>query len=102
MNLWIKADKGVPQSEETVLAIINGKCGRVTFKNCYQLVSFDGKWFCEDWPEMENLEVLFWTPLPNLPRELCPYGSEDLLPCEVNCNLTCEDCLLEEVRENEK
>ena len=27
MNLWINADIDVPINDETVLAIINGKCG---------------------------------------------------------------------------
>lgn len=34
-------------------------------------------------------------PIPNLPRELCPHGGEKILPCEVNCELQCGDCLLE-------
>ncbi len=95
MNLWINADIKVPTNDETVLAIVSGNCGNVTFENCPMLMLFDGEWYCEDWPEIKDLKVLYWMPIPNLPRELCPYGKAQLLPCEVNCELRCGDCLLD-------
>lgn len=101
MKLWINAGVEVPKTDETVLAIVDGKCGNVTFENCYMLMVYDGEWFCEDWPEMEKIEVLYWMPLPNLPKELCPHGEEQLRPCEVNCELTCSGCLFEERNGNE-
>lgn len=70
VGVWISTEDEVPSNDEVVLALVNGKCGNITFKNAYLLASYfkDG-WLLEDYPDTEEFTVSYWLHLPEAPKE---------------------------------
>lgn len=65
---WIPVEERLPESDEDVLLIVNGKVDNVTLIDAYELGSFsksDG-WILEMWPEWEDPKVTHWMPLPGV------------------------------------
>ena len=70
---WINPYEQLPMAEEVVLVIVSGKPKRnITLDNAYELASFsvDEGWILEEWPEWEDPDVKYWTPLPYSPKEV--------------------------------
>lgn len=69
---WISVKDALPEGDdcEGVLAVVNGRCGNVTFDHALELAEYDpvaGEWIITAYPEFEHPDVTHWTPLPELP-----------------------------------
>lgn len=69
---WIPVMERLPETEEFVLVIVNGKPHRnITLENACELANYipgEG-WVLEMWPEWESPDVTHWMPLPEPPKE---------------------------------
>lgn len=65
---WIPVEERLPESDEDVLLIVNGKVDNVTLIDAYELGSFSKSegWILEMWPEWEDPKVTHWMPLPEV------------------------------------
>lgn len=70
-NEWVAASERLPDHEEFVLAIVNGKPeSNITLQNSYEIASYskeDG-WCIETFPFWERPTVIYWRELPPQPR----------------------------------
>ena len=72
MNEWISVKDRLPESDELVLVLVDGKPTRnITLVGAYELANYDKEegWFLEMWPEWEGAKVTYWMPLPEPPKE---------------------------------
>lgn len=69
---WINAGDSLPESDDTVLAIVSGKpMPNITFEDAFVLASYsteDG-WIIDEYPEWDRAKVSYWMPLPDAPEE---------------------------------
>lgn len=69
---WIDVHDRLPETDDYVLAIANGKPKRnTTLIDAVELASYlesDG-WFIEAYPEWENPNITYWMPIPEMPGE---------------------------------
>lgn len=65
---WIPVTERLPESDEDVLLIVNGKVDNVTLIAAREIGSFDKSegWILEMWPEWEDPKVTHWMPLPGV------------------------------------
>lgn len=65
---WIPVEERLPESDEDVLLIVNGKVDNVTLIDAREIGSFDKSegWILEMWPEWEDPKVTHWMPLPGV------------------------------------
>lgn len=70
MSEWISVKDRLPDNDDFVLVIVSGKVGNITLDNAFQLAQFsmDEGWILEMWPEWEDPNVTYWTPLPEPPE----------------------------------
>ena len=69
---WISVkDKLPPHGDELVLIVVNGKGKNLTFRNAVEIANYTSKdgWILETFPELENMQVTHWMPLPEPPQE---------------------------------
>lgn len=68
---WISTKDKLPENDELVLVLVNGKFGNLTFVDAYELATYstDEGWIIESSPEFEGPSVSWWMPLPELPME---------------------------------
>lgn len=69
---WISVKDRLPgDGDKMVLAVVNGKRENITFCNAIELAccSSDEGWILEAYPELEDMHVTHWMPLPDLPKE---------------------------------
>ena len=68
----INAGDSLPESDDTVLAIVSGKpMPNITFEDAFVLASYsteDG-WIIDEYPEWDRAKVSYWMPLPDAPEE---------------------------------
>lgn len=68
---WIRAKYALPgDPNEFVLVLANAKYGEYkTLIDAYELATYSEEegWILEAWPQMENVEVAYWMPLPPMP-----------------------------------
>ena len=69
---WIPVGERLPEPDKQVLAIVSGRWENIAFNRAYELASWssDEGWIMEEWPELEDLEVTYWMPLPEPPEEV--------------------------------
>ena len=69
---WIDAHDRLPETDDYVLAIVNGKPKRnITLIDAVKLASYlesDG-WLIEAYPGWENPNITYWMPMPETPEE---------------------------------
>ena len=68
---WIPVKDKLPDQNEEVLVIVNGKPQKNITLNCaYELAEYDPHegWIMEMWPEWEGAVVTHWMPLPDPPK----------------------------------
>ncbi|MBO5355725.1 MAG: DUF551 domain-containing protein [Clostridia bacterium] len=78
---WVDAAEELPDTDQFVLGIVNGKYENITFQNAIQLVEYDGKcWYLDGYPQIDAVNVTHWMPLPMGPgkeirtvEDACPY-----------------------------
>ena len=69
---WISVKDRLPDdSDKIVLVIANGKFGNITLDEAFELACYykDYGWVLESYPDMENVRVTHWMPLPEPPKE---------------------------------
>lgn len=69
---WISVKDRLPyDSDESVLVIANGKFRNITLDKAFELACYykDDGWVLESYPDMENVRVTHWMPLPEPPKE---------------------------------
>lgn len=69
---WISVKDRLPDdSDKIVLVIANGKFGNTTLNEAFELACYykDYGWVLESYPDMENVRVTHWMPLPEPPKE---------------------------------
>ena len=69
---WISVkDKLPPNGDKLVLIVVNGKGKNLTFRNAVEIANYTSKdgWILETFPELENMQVTHWMPLPEPPKE---------------------------------
>ena len=72
ISRWISVNDAVPEDEELVLVIVNGKPSKhITFKEAIELAYWyeDEGWVLEGYPEAVNIEVLYWARIPERVEE---------------------------------
>ncbi len=70
---WISIKDRLPdRDDELVLVIANGKFGNITLDEAFELACYykDDGWVLESYPDMENIRVTHWMPLPKPPKEV--------------------------------
>lgn len=70
---WISVKDRLPDdSDKIVLVIANGKFGNITLDEAFELACYykDDGWVLESYPDMENVRVTHWMPLPEPPKEV--------------------------------
>ena len=68
--LWKDPDEDLPDNpDQYVLAIVNGRIGENAYlEEAYELLVYsDGQWLTDLYPEIKDLEVLWWMDLPDKP-----------------------------------
>lgn len=71
---WISVTERLPETEDFVLAVVNGKpTENVTLVDSIEIASFmrDEGWLLDMYPEWENPKVTHWMPLPPAPGVNC-------------------------------
>ena len=69
---WISVKDRLPDdSDKIVLVIANGKFGNTTLNESFELACYykGYGWVLESYPDMENVRVTHWMPLPEPPKE---------------------------------
>jgi len=70
---WISVEDRLPEEnykDDLVLAIVSGRCGNMSFHEAYLLAYYsDGVWGLDDYPDVVDLRVHYWMPLPNPPED---------------------------------
>lgn len=70
---WISVKDRLPDKkyeDDLVLAIVSGRCGNMSFYEAYLLAYYsDGVWGLDDYPDVVDLRVHYWMPLPNPPED---------------------------------
>ena len=72
MDKWVKAADRLPENDDTVLVLCTAVDNNVEMIDALQFGYYwkpEG-WILEDWPEVRELKVSWWRPLPELPREV--------------------------------
>ena len=72
MSKWISVKARLPDdSDELVLVIASGKFRNTTLDESFELACYykDDGWVLESYPDMENVRVTHWMPLPEPPKE---------------------------------
>ena len=72
MDKWVKAADRLPENDDTVLVLCAGVDNNVEMIDALQFGYYwepEG-WILEDWPEVRELKVSWWRPLPELPGEV--------------------------------
>lgn len=70
---WISVKDRLPDdSDKIVLVIANGKFGNITLDEAFELACYykDYGWVLESYPDMENVRVTHWMPMPEPPKEV--------------------------------
>lgn len=68
---WIPVTECLPETEDFVLAVVNGKpTENVTLVDSIEIASFmrDEGWYLDMYPEWEDPKVTHWMPLPPAPE----------------------------------
>lgn len=71
---WISVTERLPETEDFVLAVVNGKpTENVTLVDSIEIASFmrDEGWCLDMYPEWEDPKVTHWMPLPYKPEVTC-------------------------------
>ena len=70
MDNWISVNDRLPDNEDCMLIVVNGKYGNITFDTALELASYtkDEGWILETYPEWRNPDVTHWQPLPQPPK----------------------------------
>lgn len=71
---WIPVTERLPETEDFVLAVVNGKpAENVTLVDSIEIASFmrDEGWCLDMYPEWEDPKVTHWMPLPPAPEVTC-------------------------------
>lgn len=71
---WIPVTERLPETEDFVLAVVNGKpTENVTLVDSIEIASFmwDEGWCLDMYPEWEDPKVTHWMPLPDAPEVTC-------------------------------
>lgn len=71
---WIPVAERLPETEDFVLAVVNGKpTENVTLVDSIEIASFmrDEGWCLDMYPEWEDPKVTHWMPLPDAPEVTC-------------------------------
>lgn len=69
---WISVkDKLPPNGDELVLVVVHGYRGDIVSMNAVEIGSYTSKdgWILKTFPELENMQVTHWMPLPEPPKE---------------------------------
>ena len=72
MTQWTDADKQLPNTDELVLVIVNGKPHKnIELIDAYEFATYSSTegWIVEAYPLWEKAHVSYWMPLPEPPRE---------------------------------
>lgn len=67
---WINVNDRLPELDECVLVIAEGRCGDIYLEDSYELACFQGcieGWFVYSRLDMDDPSVTWWMPLPDLP-----------------------------------
>lgn len=68
---WISTEWELPSGDKQVLVLASGKHKNVELKNAVLLADYvNGEWILEQYPEMEDVEISYWTFIPELPGEV--------------------------------
>lgn len=69
---WISVKDKLPDEkyrDDLVLAIVSGRCGNMSLDEAYLLAYYsDGVWGLDDYPDVVDLRVHYWMPLPEPPK----------------------------------
>lgn len=68
---WISVTERLPETDEFVLAVVNGKPSEnITLVDSIEIASFmrDEGWYLDMYPEWEDPKVTHWMPLPEAPE----------------------------------
>ena len=71
--LWRDPEEELPEDPDSyVLAIVNGRIGENAYlEEAYELLTYaDGEWMTDLYPEIKDLEVLWWMDLPATPNNI--------------------------------
>lgn len=71
---WIPVTERLPETEDFVLAVVNGKpTENLTLVDSIEIASFmrDEGWCLDMYPEWEDPKVTHWMPLPDAPEVTC-------------------------------
>lgn len=75
---WIPAAERLPETDDFVLGIVNGKPEEnITLVNEVQIVNYcenDVGWWLPEYPFWDHAEVPYWMPLPDAPEEVGSYA----------------------------
>ena len=67
---WISVDGRLPETDESVLAIVSGKPkSNITLVDAPEVVSYcrdTEEWFIDAYPEWDNPKVTYWMPIPKM------------------------------------
>lgn len=69
---WISVKDRLPaDGDKTVLAVVNGYREDIVPMSAIELARYssDEGWILEAYPELEDMHVTHWIPLPDLPKE---------------------------------
>ena len=72
MSEWISVKDRLPENDDNVLVIVNGKYNNVTFVNAMMIAAFcddEHVWFLNEYPDFVHANVTHWMPLPEPPKE---------------------------------
>lgn len=68
---WFSATKHIPEENELVLALVNGRYRNIKFENAFQLCEYTQEgWLVTEFPEWEDAQITYWMHLPEPPSEL--------------------------------
>lgn len=69
---WRRPEDETPPEDENVLVIANGVYHNIEFHDAVLLATYYERvgWMLESYPELENVAISVWMPLPLLPREV--------------------------------
>lgn len=66
---WIPVAERLPEKEEFVLVVVNGRWHNIKFVNAAQIAMYDEDgWWIEAYPEWKNPKVSHWMSLPSAPE----------------------------------
>lgn len=69
MPRWIPVTERLPDKEEFVLVVVNGRWHNIKFVNAAEIAMYDEDgWWIEAYPEWKNPKVSHWMPLPSAPE----------------------------------